>query len=63
MGFPDPAKTTGTEAEIMAAFRLVRDALRTELIPLLREKAKARRGSLNPGRPAAGFNRVRGLHG
>ena len=42
VGFPDPAKATGTEAEIIAAFRQVRDALRAELIPLLREKAKAR---------------------
>jgi arsenate reductase len=42
IGFPDPAKASGTEAEIMAAFRQVRDALRAELIPLLREKAKAR---------------------
>lgn len=41
VGFPDPAKATGTEAEILAAFRQVRDALRSELIPLLREKAKA----------------------
>ena len=41
VGFPDPAKASGTEAEIMAAFRQVREALRTELIPLLREKAKA----------------------
>jgi arsenate reductase len=41
VGFPDPAKATGTEAEIIAAFRQVRDALRAELIPLLREKAKA----------------------
>ncbi len=42
VGFPDPAKATGPEAEIMAAFRQVRDALRAELIPLLREKAEAR---------------------
>ncbi len=42
VGFPDPAKATGTEEEIMAAFRQVRDALRAELIPLLWEKAKAR---------------------
>jgi len=42
VGFPDPARATGTEAEIMAAFRQVRDALRAELIPLLREKAGAR---------------------
>jgi len=43
VGFPDPAKATGTEAEIMAAFRQVRDALRRQLIPLLREQAGARR--------------------
>jgi arsenate reductase (thioredoxin) len=42
VGFPDPARAAGTEAEIMAAFRQVRDALRAELIPLLREKGKAR---------------------
>jgi len=39
-GFPDPAKATGTEEEIMAAFRQVREALRAKMIPLLREKAK-----------------------
>jgi len=38
VGFPDPAKATGTEEEIMAAFRQVRDALREQLVPLLREK-------------------------
>jgi len=37
-GFPDPAKATGSEAEIMATFRRVRDALREQLIPLLRGK-------------------------
>jgi len=42
VGFPDPARAAGTEAEIIAVFRQVRDALRAELIPLLREKAKAR---------------------
>ncbi len=41
-GFPDPARATGTEEEIMAAFRQVRDALRAELVPLLREKARVR---------------------
>ena len=41
-GFPDPAKATGTEAEILAAFRQVRDAMRAKVIPLLREKAGAR---------------------
>jgi arsenate reductase len=42
VGFPDPAQATGTEAEILAAFRQVRDALRAELSPLLREKVKTR---------------------
>jgi arsenate reductase (thioredoxin) len=42
VGFPDPAKATGTEAEILASFREVRDSLRSELIPLLREKVKVR---------------------
>jgi arsenate reductase len=41
VGFPDPAQANGTEEEIMAAFRQVRDALRAEMIPLLQEKAKA----------------------
>jgi arsenate reductase (thioredoxin) len=44
VGFPDPARATGSEAEIMAVFRQVRDALRAKIIPLLKEKAKARRG-------------------
>jgi arsenate reductase len=39
VGFPDPAKSSGSER----IFRKVRDALREQLIPLLREKAKARR--------------------
>jgi arsenate reductase len=42
VGFPDPAKATGTEAEIIAAFRQVRDAMRAQVIPLLRKKAGAR---------------------
>ena len=41
-GFPDPAKATGTEDEILAAFRQVRDAMRAQMIPLLRDKAGAR---------------------
>jgi arsenate reductase (thioredoxin) len=41
VGFPDPATAAGTEDEIMAAFRRVRDALREQLVPLLREKALA----------------------
>jgi arsenate reductase len=43
VGFPDPAKATGTEAEIMAAFRRVRDDMRERLIPLLRQKAMQKR--------------------
>ena len=39
LGFPDPARASGSEEEIMAAFRRVRDALRAQLVPLLREKA------------------------
>jgi arsenate reductase len=38
VGFPDPARGTGSER----VFRKVRDALREQLVPLLREKAKAR---------------------
>jgi len=38
VGFPDPARGTGSER----VFRKVRDALRKQLVPLLREKAKAR---------------------
>lgn len=38
VGFPDPAKATGTEEEIMAEFRRVRDDLRRQLIPLLQKR-------------------------
>jgi len=40
VGLPDPARATGTEAEVMAAFRQGRDALREQLVPLLREKSR-----------------------
>lgn len=40
VGFPDPAKATGSEDEIMAQFRKVRDDMRAQLIPLIREKAR-----------------------
>ena len=43
VGFPDPARATGTEEEIMAAFRQVRDALREQLVPLLREKSQRKK--------------------
>lgn len=39
VGFPDPAKATGTEEEIMVEFRRVRDDMREQLIALLKEKA------------------------
>ena len=34
-GFPDPAKATGTEEEILAAFRQVRDAILEQILPIL----------------------------
>ncbi len=40
VGFPDPARATGTEAEILAVFRQVRDEMRQQLIPLLQEKLR-----------------------
>jgi arsenate reductase (thioredoxin) len=39
VGFPDPARATGSDAEIIGAFRQVRNALRENLVPLLRGKA------------------------
>ena len=39
IGFPDPAQATGTEEEVMAVFRRVRDDMRQQLIPLLKEKS------------------------
>lgn len=45
LGFPDPARATGTEEEILTEFRRVRDDLRAHLIPLLREKLAARRSA------------------
>jgi arsenate reductase (thioredoxin) len=35
--FPDPAKAEGTEEEVMAFFRQVRDEIEKEMLPLLRE--------------------------
>lgn len=43
VGFPDPAKATGTEEEILTEFRRVRDDLRARLIPLLQQKLRERR--------------------
>jgi arsenate reductase len=41
LGFPDPAKATGTEAEIMAAFRRVRDDIAQQTPDLLKKLAVA----------------------
>src|SRR3989304_5939480 len=38
VGFPDPARATGTEEEILTAFRGVRDAMRNQLLPLLQQR-------------------------
>jgi arsenate reductase len=37
MGFPDPAKAAGTEAQVMAVFRAVRDAIADQVPALLRK--------------------------
>ncbi len=36
LGFPDPARATGSEAEILAAFRSVRDAIAEQVPALLK---------------------------
>ena len=38
IGFPDPAQATGTEEEILKVFRRVRDEMRQQIIPLLKER-------------------------
>ena len=35
IGFPDPARATGTEAEVMDAFRSVRDDIRRQVVAAL----------------------------
>lgn len=35
MGFPDPARATGTEEEILMEFRRVRDEIRGKMVPFL----------------------------
>lgn len=42
VGFPDPAKATGSEEEILAIFRQVRDDMRRQLVPLVAAKAAAK---------------------
>jgi arsenate reductase len=39
VSFPDPGRAQGTDEEIMAVFRRVRDEMRQKLVPLLEEKA------------------------
>ncbi|QQE74472.1 arsenate reductase (thioredoxin) [Brevibacillus composti] len=36
-GFDDPAQATGTEEEVMARFRTVRDAIKARIVTFLRE--------------------------
>ena len=45
LGFPDPAKATGSEAEILTVFRRVRDAMREQILPLLEQKIPQAAGS------------------
>jgi arsenate reductase len=40
VGFPDPGRAPGTEAERMAVFRRVRDDMREKLMPRLEEEVK-----------------------
>ena len=39
LGFPDPAKATGTDDEVMAGFRAVRDDIAHKIPELLRQRA------------------------
>jgi arsenate reductase len=45
LGFPDPAEATGTEDEILAVFRRVRDEMREKLIPRLEKEPLETPGS------------------
>ena len=38
LSFPDPAEAEGTDDEIMAVFRTVRDAIRDRLLPEIRDR-------------------------
>jgi arsenate reductase len=40
LGFPDPAKATGTDEEVMAVFRQVRDDIARQAPELLRQSAE-----------------------
>jgi arsenate reductase len=37
VGFPDPAKAAGTEEEVLAVYRAVRDGIERRILPLLDE--------------------------
>ena len=37
LGFPDPARASGSEAEVMAVFRSVRDEMAQRVVDLLRQ--------------------------
>ena len=39
ISFPDPAEAEGTDDEIMAVFRTVRDSIRDRLLPVIRDRA------------------------
>lgn len=41
LGFPDPAKATGSEAEVLAQFRTVRDAIAQAVPVLLQAQTEA----------------------
>jgi arsenate reductase len=41
LGFPDPARATGTQAEKMAVFRQVRDAIRRQVLEFLKEETSS----------------------
>jgi arsenate reductase len=53
VGFPDPAKATGTETEILTVFRWVRDGLRERLEYLLRKKLRERRRTIDAAKIAS----------
>lgn len=38
IGFSDPAKVTGSDDDVLAAFRIVRDQIHEKIVPYLREK-------------------------
>jgi arsenate reductase len=42
LGFPDPAKATGSEEEVMAAFRAVRDDIARQVPTLLQQHSQDR---------------------